>query len=91
MTTGSLRTQILLPPNLRQMIDLDRKQKEESLSEYLRKAARSRLQKNKRDYTNLKNLAQKLIGALDLSKYPEWSSRKKVNLWQRALRHEKGL
>jgi len=91
MKTAYLRTQILLPVDLRQMIDWDRQQRNESLSEYLRKAAQLRLAKERKRKVDLKQLAGQVIGGLDLSKYPEWINRKAVGQWQKELRREKGV
>lgn len=91
MSTAYLRTQILLPVDLRQRIDWDRQQKNESLSEYLRKAVQLRLAKERKRKVDLKQLAGQVIGGLDLSKYPQWSTRKAVSQWQKNLRREKGI
>ena len=91
MSTAYLRTQILLPVDLRQEIDWDRQRKNESLSEYLRKAVQLRLAKEKKKQFDLEQLAEQVVGSLDLSKYPEWSTRKAVRQWQRSLRCEKRI
>lgn len=91
MSAPYLRTQISLPLDLRRLIDLHRREKDESLSEYLRKSAILRLESEKKRRANLKKLSQQVVGALDLSKYAEWSTRKKIINWQRSIRHEKGI
>ena len=91
MPSTYLRTQILLPPALRRKVDLDRELKNESLSEYLRRAVQLRLSDEKEKRVDLKQLTEEVIGSLDLSKYPQWATRKITNKWQRDIRREKGL
>lgn len=91
MSSAYLRTQILLPPALRRKIDLDRQSKNESLSEYLRRAVQLRLSNEKKKSVDLEQLIEEVIGGLDLSKYPQWATRKMINEWQRDVRREKGL
>lgn len=88
MATSYQRTQVLLPTDLVELIDLDRDQKKESRSEYLRQAAKLRLENQEKKRLDLKALANEVIGKLNLSKYPEWSTRQKVLNWQKALRNE---
>lgn len=61
------RTQIYLPYELRQAIDLDRRVDGESLAEYLRKAAEERLKSRKKKKVDLKKLADQVIGSLKIS------------------------
>ncbi|MBI2596580.1 ribbon-helix-helix protein, CopG family [Candidatus Daviesbacteria bacterium] len=56
------RTQIYLPEELRREIDQHRKACGESLTDYLRKAAKERLEKDKKRKTDLKKLADEFIG-----------------------------
>ena len=86
-----LRTQISLPEKLRREIDKDRRRRNESLSEYLRKAAKSRMAGEREKKARLAKLANEVIGKLDLSKYPHWSTERKIPNWQRKLRREKGI
>lgn len=86
-----LRTQISLPPDLRLQIDEDRRRRRETLSEYVRKATRARLRKTDRKKIKLDRLLDSVIGSVDLSKHPEWDSRKKVMNWQREIRREKEI
>lgn len=58
-----LRTQIYLPEDLRKEIDLARKRTGESLSDYLRKAAKDRAKKERKEKVNLKKLADEFIGS----------------------------
>lgn len=89
MSGKLLRTQILLTPELRKRIETQLKDKEESLSEYLRKAAFLRLEQEEKKRQNLRIIAQKLIGKLNLKKYPDWMSRDKILRWQRSLRQNR--
>jgi hypothetical protein len=84
-----MRTQILLPAKLREKIDKDSADLNESLSEYLRQAALLRLSRRKKSWSDLKSLADKMIGSVDLSAHPEWNNRQKVLSWQKELRREK--
>lgn len=63
MNNTSLRTQIILPKDLRLQIERQRKLSGESLAEYLRVAARERLEREKKEKTNLKRLADEFVGA----------------------------
>ena len=56
------RTQIYLPDDLRR--ELDRYRNDESLSEYLRNAARERLRRQKKKKVDLKKLADEVIGSI---------------------------
>lgn len=57
------RTQIYLPSDLRQDIDRQRRQTGESLADYLREAAKQRLEKEKKKKADLKKLADAFIGS----------------------------
>lgn len=56
------RTQIYLPEDLRREIDINRHKNGESLADYLREAAKQRLNKEKKKKTDLKKLADDFIG-----------------------------
>ena len=56
------RTQIYLPEELRQEIDRLRKSTKESLAEYVRKATKQRVEKDKKQKVDLKKLADSFIG-----------------------------
>lgn len=58
-----LRTQIYLPEELRKEIDNHRAQTGESLSDYLREAARERTKKHKEKAVDLKKLASDVAGS----------------------------
>lgn len=57
------RTQIYLPSDLRQEIDIARREEGESLAEYLRKAAEERLATKQKKKVDLKKLADAFIGS----------------------------
>lgn len=78
------RTQIYLPNDLRQ--ELDRYRNDESLSEYLRNAARERLKRQKKKKTDLKKLADEVVGAaLGLR------SEKEIEEWEKEIREDRRL
>ena len=89
MPNPYLRTQILIPADLREKIDKHRMQKNESLSEYLRRAAKLRLQKTRDRNTDLETISNKVIGKLDLKKYPQWRDYNKIIIWQKSLRKDR--
>jgi len=61
MSHTSLRTQIYLPKDLREQIDKDRLVTGESLAEYLRKAAKLRVKKEKKKKQDLKKLVEEIF------------------------------
>ena len=87
MNTTSLRTQIILPENLREKIDRQRKINGESLAEYLRIAALERLEREKKKKTDLKKLAEE-IGNLAKTKK---RSEKEVEEWLREIREDRRM
>lgn len=78
------RTQIYLPEDLRQAIDRDRREENESLAEYLRKAAEEYLVRRKKQKVNLKKLADDFIGS---SKKTD----KEIQEWLDEVREERRL
>jgi len=84
MTPTSLRTQIYLPEDLRKEIDRQRSLSGESLAEYLRKAAKERLKKDRKKKVDLKKLADEVVGSV---KKGAWSG-VDVEKWQREIREE---
>jgi hypothetical protein len=83
----STRTQIILPTKLRTAIDAARNVRGESLAEYLRVAAEERLAREKKRRTDLRALANRVVGAV-----PDGSwSREDVMEWQRDIRRDRDL
>lgn len=80
----AVRTQIYLPQDLRREIDSVRKWKEESLSDYLRQAAKERLEKDKKKKNDLKKLAEGFIGSSKRSD-------KEIQEWLDWVRKERKL
>lgn len=61
------RTQIYLPEDLRKEIDRYRYSQGESMAEYTRKALEDRIKREKKEKTDLKKLADEVIGSLKIS------------------------
>ena len=78
------RTQIYLPEELRKEIDRLRKDTDESLAEYVRKATQKRVQEEKKKKIDLKKLADEVIGSLKIDK-------KTANRWIKEIREERRL
>lgn len=78
------RTQIYLPEQLRAEIDKNRRESGESLAEYLRKAAEKRIKTDKKKKTDLKKLAEEVIGSLKISQ-------KEAEKWIREVREDRRL
>ena len=87
MNTTSLRTQIILPENLREKIDRQRKMNGESLAEYLRIAALERLEREKKKKTDLKKLAEEIGNLAKTNKRSE----KEVEEWLREIRKDRRM
>lgn len=83
-----IRTQITLTQNIKKLVEDHARDQGESLSEYLRKAAMVRLLVENNDQIDLKKLAGRVIGSVDLKKHPEWRNEKEVQKWVRNLRSE---
>jgi metal-responsive CopG/Arc/MetJ family transcriptional regulator len=78
------RTQIYLPNDLRQ--ELERYRSGESLSEYLRIAARERLRRQKKKKADLKKLADEVIGVAKGLR-----SEKEIEEWEKEIREDRRL
>jgi len=78
------RTQIYLPNDLRQ--ELERYRNDESLSEYLRNAARERLKRQKKKKADLKKLADDVVGVVKGLR-----SQKEIEKWEREIREDRRL
>lgn len=84
--SNSTRTQIILPKDLRGEIEKARRAARESLAEYLRKAVRERLEKEKKKKINLELLARR-IGTVKKS---GWEGLDAVE-WQRIMREDRSM
>lgn len=85
MHSTSLRTQIILPKELREDIDRQRRWAGESLAEYMRKAARERVEKEKKKKADLKKLAA-LVGSLKGTKTDA-----EIAQWEKEIRRDREL
>ena len=81
------RTQIYLPNNLRQAIDRDRREQNESLAEYLRKAAEERLTRRKKQKADFKKLAEEFTSGVVKSGWEDID----VLKWQREIRKDRKI
>lgn len=85
----AVRTQIYLPKDLRSDIDSARKWKEESLSDYLRKAAKAQVEKDKKTQVDLKKLAKDFVGSINPSE-SGWAGID-IDKWQREIRKDRKI
>lgn len=83
--TYSLRTQISLSPQLRNLINIQKIYMGESLSEYLRKAAILRMVAENIEKKDLNLVAEAVIGKV-LKNKSGWKKIKDVPEWQRKER-----
>jgi len=81
-----MRTQIIIPQNLRGEIDKARRVAGESLAEYLRKAVIERIEKEKKKKADLDLLARK-IGTVKRSGWEGLD----VLKWQREMRADRDV
>lgn len=81
------RTQIYLPEELRREIDQHRKAHGESLTDYLRKAAKERLEKDKKRKAQLKKLAEELGKGIKKSGWEGID----VLKWQKEIRKDRKI
>lgn len=84
----SVRTQITLSEKLKAQILTYAERKNQSLAEYLRHAAIRQIKADEVNKETLVELADRIAGSMDIKKYPEWSTKKKVIKWQKAMRAE---
>lgn len=85
MNNTSSRTQIILPKDLRLQIEIQRKLSGESLAEYLRIAAKERLEREKKKKADLKKLAEEIGNLARTNK----RSKKEVEGWIREIREDR--
>lgn len=81
------RTQIYLSEELRQEIDIARREEGESLAEYLRKAAEERLLAKKKRTVDLKKLAEEVTSGVKKSGWEGID----INKWQREIRKDRKI
>lgn len=90
LNTKYTRTTISLPDELLYEIKKkalnERKTIKEVVQENLSRSLRYYGQKDQR--LKLQQLAEIVVGSLDLSKYPQWKTKKGLNKWLRKLRAE---
>ena len=85
MNSTSSRTQIILPKDLRLQIEIQRKLSGESLAEYLRIAAKERLEREKKKKADLKKLAEEIGNLARTNK----RSKKEVEGWISQIRKDR--
>lgn len=85
MQTTSLRTQIILPKDLRDEIDRQRRLNGESLADYIRKAAKERVEKDKKRKADLKKLAD------SIRNIKSTRTIKEVEEWLKEIREDRRL
>ncbi|MBI3559133.1 ribbon-helix-helix protein, CopG family [Candidatus Gottesmanbacteria bacterium] len=84
----TVRTQISLTQTLKRLLEEKAILKGQSLSEYLRRAAMVSLILEEQDKQKLKNLANQVIGSVNLANHKEWATVKNLNSWIKNLRSE---
>lgn len=83
-----VRTQVMLTVALKRIIEAKRRLTNESMSQYLRRAALLRVMAEKEEEKRLNNLANLVVGSVDLNDHPEWKNKEKLNKWLKELRKE---
>ncbi|MEK7064728.1 MAG: hypothetical protein AAB973_03935 [Patescibacteria group bacterium] len=80
-----IRTQISLSTDLKRLIEASRTRLNESLSEYLRRAAILRMMLEDREKNDLQTVAMAVIGNVAKSK-SGWNQVKNISSWQKQER-----
>ncbi len=83
----NIRTQIYLPEDLRREIDIFREERKESMAEYIRRATRERVEKEKKRTVNLKKLAEEVTSGVKKSGWEGID----INKWQREIRKDRKI
>lgn len=83
-----MRTQVMLTPELIDMIEKARRIAGESRSAYLRKAALLRLSQEEKRKETLKNVADILIGSISLRRHLVWKDASSIEKWLKETRSE---
>ena len=86
---ATVRTQITLTKKIKSLVEEHAKAQNESLSEYLRKAALIRWLVEHNEREERKKIAQEVLGSIDISQHPEWSTKERIYHWSRKIREEK--
>lgn len=81
------RTQIYLPENLRREIEEHRRARGESVAEYTRRALKERIEKEKKEKTDLKKLAEDFTSGVTKSGWEGIDILK----WQREIRKDRKI
>jgi len=84
----TVRTQITLTKKLKELIEQEIKPDNISLSEYIRQASIIKLYLDRQKRQDLSDLADRVVGSVELSKHPEWETMEKTIAWQRKIRKE---
>lgn len=83
-----VRTQITLTSKLKKLIEDKASLKGQSLSEYIRRALLISYLVDQDEKEERKQLADLVIGSVNLRRHPEWRSVEKIRKWVRNLRRE---
>lgn len=86
MATTSSRTQIIIPRDLRDEIENQRRITGESLAQYLRKAAAERIKRERKKKQDLKRLAEVVVGSA-----AGLRSKVEVEKWIKEIRRDRKL
>lgn len=84
----AVRTQITLTKKVRALVAEEAKKRNESLSEYLRKAAMLRWLVDQEGAADLQKMADGVIGSVNLERHPEWKSKAAIQKWLQNLRRK---
>ncbi len=88
LTNRHLRTQIVLTHEIKKILEKAARLSNENLSEYIRKAILIRYLIETNEKKQLEEVADKVIGSVNLDKHPEWKTKKSLQKWLRDLRKE---
>lgn len=81
------RTQIYLPADLRKDIDRLRSGSNESVAEYIRKATKERVEKEKKKKVDYKKLAEEITSGVEKSGWEGID----IDKWQREIRKDRKI
>ncbi len=83
----NIRTQIYLPEDLRRDIDTLRGEKNESMAEYIRRATKERVEKEKKRKVDLKKIAEEVTSGVKKSGWEGID----IDKWQREIRKDRKI